>query len=102
MRQALERAPLVGMSVEMRAVGGEIRQPELDEPAPKALADLAAHLAEPGLAAFSALGDGKVCWLLFGPGWGDLELVEHAALGVGEAVEVDAGVCVGEPESLED
>ena len=39
---------------------------------------------------------------LLGPGWGDLEEFEDAALGVGEAVEFDAGVGVGEAESLED
>jgi hypothetical protein len=39
---------------------------------------------------------------LLGPGWCDLEKFEDAALGVGEAVELDAGAGVGEAESLED
>jgi len=39
---------------------------------------------------------------LLGPGWRDLEEFEDAALGVGEAVQFDAGVGVGEAESLED
>lgn len=54
------------------------------------------------LAPFSALGAGKGCRRLLGPGWCDLEEFEDAALCVGEAVELDAGVGVGEAESLED
>src|SRR5713226_50200 len=39
--------------------------------------------------------------VLLWPGWLDLEQLEDASLGVGEAVEADAGGGVGEPESLE-
>ena len=39
---------------------------------------------------------------MLGPGWCDVEQLEDAALGVGEAVELDAGAGVGEAESLED
>jgi hypothetical protein len=54
------------------------------------------------LAPFSAGREGKGCRCLLGPWWCDLEELEDAALGVGEAVEFDAGVCVGKAESLED
>ena len=40
--------------------------------------------------------------MLLGPGWRDLEEFEDAALGVGEAVQFDAGAGVGEAESLKD
>ena len=54
------------------------------------------------LAPFSALGEGKGCRGLLGPGWRDLEELEDAALCVGEAVELDTCSGVGKAESLED
>jgi hypothetical protein len=39
---------------------------------------------------------------VFQPGWCDLEQFEDAALGVCEAVQLDAGTRVGEAEALED
>src|ERR1039458_4690599 len=39
--------------------------------------------------------------VLLGPGWLDVEQLEDAALGVGEAVQADALGGVGEPEAFE-
>src|SRR5215212_2744558 len=58
------------------------------------------YVADGPLAPFSALRERWLCCRLFWPGRCDLEQLEDAALGVGEAVQLDAGARVGEAESL--